>query len=496
MIRTRIAPSPTGYLHIGSARAALFNYLYAKRHGGQFILRIEDTDVERSKKEFEDDILEGFRWLGLQWDEGPGVGGPYEPYHQAQRIDLYRGYLEVLSAKDLVYECFCTKEELERERELQILSRQPPKYGGKCKNLSSNERNTLKNEGRASTLRFKVPHKIITVKDLIRGALTFDTSTLDDFIIAKDINTPLYNFAVVVDDHHMKISHVMRGEEHISNIPKQILLDEALGFDIPEFAHFSLILNADRSKLSKRQNKVSLLEYRSDGYLPEALINFIAFLGWNPGGSRELYTLPELVDAFDIEKVNKSGAIFDTKKLDWYNNHYIRTRSIKDITDLAVDHFIQAKLMERAEDGWYTIPETGERIPRTQVEQIVSVERERIKKLGDIVEASGFYFEKKLHLDPTLLAWKQMTPDQTKEALQFSHTVLSEIPEGEFSTATLEKTVKERIALEKKENGVILWPLRVALSGRSASPSPFEIASILGKDKTLSRITEAYKSLG
>ena len=496
MIRTRLAPSPTGFLHIGTARTALFNYLFAKHAGGQFILRIEDTDIERSKPEFEKDIIEGLSWLGLQWDEGPDVGGPYEPYRQAQRSDLYKKYLLQLKEKDLIYHCFCSKEELERERELQILSRQPPKYSGKCRSLSEAERNSLIEQGRASTLRFKITPKVFTVDDLIRGTLTFDTSSLDDFIIAKDFSTPLFVFAVVVDDYLMQISHVLRGEEHISNIPKQILLDEALGFDVPHFGHLSLILNSDRTKLSKRQNKVSLLEYRNEGILPEALINFIAFLGWNPGGDRELYTLSELVEVFDSAHVNKSGAIFDTKKLDWYNNHYLRSRPLSDITNLAVTYYSSAKMLSESSDGWYTYTETGERYSRATIEQIVDVERPRIKKLDELPVLTRFYFEKKLSFDSALLRWKAMTDDEVKNALQFSHRVLSGLDEAKFDSKNLEVALKEAIGAESMQNGAILWPLRVALSGLQASPGPFEIAAIIGKDKTLQRVTDAFKSVG
>lgn len=493
MVRTRIAPSPTGYLHIGTARTALFNYLFAKRNGGQFILRIEDTDTERSKKEFEDDILEGLRWLGITWDEGPDTDGPYGPYRQRDRLSLYKEYLEKLYEKGLLYRCFCSKEDLEKEREIQTLSKQPPKYGGKCRNLTPEEREACIHQGKTSTLRYKIEPQILKVTDLIRGELTFDTNTLDDFIVAKDFDTPLYNFAVVIDDYLMKISHVIRGEEHISNIPKQVLIDQALNFPVPQFAHLSLILNADRTKLSKRQNKVSLLEYREEGYLPEALLNFIAFLGWNPGGTRELFTLSEMGELFDLKQVNKSGAIFDLKKLDWYNNHYIRALESSKITNLALPYFLKVGLLQAGKDSCYTLSETGEKISLEYLERIIVLERERVKKIADFASNTPYFFQKKVTLDPELLKWKEMTTQDVQNSLEFCHRILSPLEDADFQAVTLESKLKEAIKVSEKENGSVLWPLRVALTGLRASPNPFDIAAILGKEKTLQRLADALQ---
>ncbi|MDO8490003.1 MAG: glutamate--tRNA ligase [bacterium] len=494
-VRTRLAPSPTGFLHIGTARTALFNYLFAKHHGGQFILRVEDTDVERSTKEFEKDILDGLSWLGMQWDEGPGVGGPYGPYHQSERIDIYEKYLRDLFDRGLLYNCYCTKDILEAEREVQILSRQAPRYNGKCRSLSEEECVAKKASGAPSTLRYKIEPKIFTVTDLIRGELTFDTAILDDFIVAKDFRTPLYNFAVVVDDYLMNITHVIRGEEHISNIPKQVIIDEALGFPVPQFAHLSLILNADRTKLSKRQNKVSLLEYREEGYLPEALINFISLLGWNPGGERELYVLDELAKLFDLEHIHKAGAIFDVRKLEWFNNHYIRERNIDDIVDLVVPILVRDGFIQLSADLWYTVVETGERIERDYLRAIIRLERERLKKLSEISEHTALFFKNVVTFDPSMLLWKTMTKEQAKESLTFSHAILSTLDSTEFTPSELEKLLKDALAGEGRANGEVLWPLRVALTGMKASPTPFEIASILGKEKTLQRITDAIALL-
>lgn len=494
MVRTRLAPSPTGYLHIGTARTALFNYLFAKKNKGAFILRIEDTDLERSKKEYEDDIFEGLKWLGLQWDEGPDSGGSFGPYRQRERLDLYKKYLRDLADKGLLYQCYCSKEELEKEREIQVLSKQPPKYSGKCSALSDDQKQELEKSGTPSTLRFRVESKIFKVEDLIRGNITFDTSILDDFIVAKDFDTPLYNFAVVIDDYLMQISHVLRGEEHLSNVPKQILIEEALGFPVPQFGHLSLILNADRTKLSKRQNKVSLLEYRNEGYLPEALLNFIALLGWNPGGERELYSLDEMAEIFDLSRVNKSGAVFDVQKLDWFNNQYLRKSDLDKITCLSIPHFISANLIHEKNESCYTITETGENVDVGYLKKIVGLERERVKKLSDIPQNTNFFFQGKLSIDPSLLRWKTMTETDVEDSLQFCHRHLSSLPEESFTESVIEKTLKEAIVKEQKQNGFILWPLRVSLTGMQSSPNPFDVAAILGKAKTLQRITDAFRS--
>ncbi|MBI4272916.1 glutamate--tRNA ligase [Candidatus Uhrbacteria bacterium] len=488
MVRTRIAPSPTGFFHIGTARTALFNYLFAKKNNGSFIVRIEDTDKERSKPEFERDILEGLTWLGMQWDEGPDKKGEYGPYHQSERFALYRRYLEELNNKSLLYKCYCTKEELEEEREMQVLSRQPPRYSGKCSARTAAEQHALEKEGRTSTLRFRIErNRKLTIKDHIRGDLTFDTDILDDFIIAKDFDTPLYNFAVVIDDHLMKISHIIRGEEHISNVPKQALLAEALDFSTPEFAHLPLILNPDRTKLSKRQNKVSLLEYRTDGYLSEALINFMVLLGWNPGGDREIFTLAELEEIFDLTRVNKSGSIFDTHKLDWFNAHYIREMDISKLTSLCTPYFISA--------GYLTEKEASAKHEDAKIEKIVDLERERIHKISEIPLHTSYFFLTDVEYDDHLLLWKNTSPQATQEGLRIAEKVLLSLDESDFTASKIEQKLKQAIVEGKLKNGVVLWPLRVSLTGLAASPSPFDVAAILGKKKTLERVSHALKRI-
>ncbi|HHE76843.1 MAG TPA: glutamate--tRNA ligase, partial [Candidatus Parcubacteria bacterium] len=370
-IRVRFAPSPTGYLHIGSARTALFNFLFARKNKGKFILRIEDTDRERSKQEFELDIIENLKWLGIEWDEGPALASPYRetrespifnfqsskerkytgnygPYRQSERRDAYKKYLEKLLKEGKAYYCFCSKEELEAKKQDQISRGLPPRYDGKCSNLSREEVEKNLREGKDFVIRFKIPEKKILFNDLIRGKIEFDASLFGDIVIAKNLETPLYNFASVVDDFEMKITHIIRGEDHLSNTPKQILLQEALGFPSSAYAHLPLILGQDKTKLSKRHGAMAVGEYKRKGYLPEAIINFLALLGWNPDTEREIYPLPSLIKDFSIKKIQKSGAIFNLEKLDYLNGFYIRQKPIEKLTELCLPYLIENNLIKPA----------------------------------------------------------------------------------------------------------------------------------------------------
>lgn len=407
--KVRIAPSPTGPLHIGVARSALFNYLFAKKHDGKFVLRIEDTDTKRSNSKYEKDILNGLKWLGINWDE---------IYKQSQRTKIYEKYLKKLLDSGQAY-----KDEI---------------------------------------IWFKNHNKKIVFNDLIRGRVEFDSSLLGDFSLAKDLKTPLYNLAVVVDDYEMKISHVIRGEDHISNTPKQILIYEALGLPIPQFAHLPLILGSDKTKLSKRHDTVSVAEYKKQGYLPEAMINFMALLGWNPGNNKEIFSVKELIKEFSLDKIQKGGAIFNIEKLYWFNSYYIRQLSISQLAKLCAPY----------------LPKTN------NLEKIVKLEQERMKKLSEVGEMTEFFF-KEPEYKPSLLKWKDMTKKEIKDSLDKLEEILSK--------SKLEGAKKILLSMENR--GELLWPLRVALSGRKASPGPFEIAEILGKAKTLQRIKKAKKLL-
>ena len=337
-VRTRFAPSPSGFFHVGSARTALFNYLFAKKNGGKFILRIEDTNPETSKKEYEQDIINSLEWLGFEWDEF---------HRQSERKDVYKKYLEKLLSKEKAYYCFCSEEELEAQSQYQTSIGESPRYSGKCGKLEHKEIQECLSRGKKSIIRFRTTDKIIKVKDLIRGELELDTNIIGDFSIARDLESPLYNFSVTVDDAEMKISHVIRGEDLLSNLPRQILIQEALGFPQVQYAHLPLLLGPDRSKLSKRHNAPSVTTFREDGYLPEAIINFLAFLGWNPGDEREIYSLPSLIKEFSLERVQKGGAIFNIQRLDFMNGFYIRQRSIEKLTELCVPYLIKSNLIEK-----------------------------------------------------------------------------------------------------------------------------------------------------
>lgn len=491
--RVRFAPSPTGYLHIGGARTALFNYLFARHNGGVFVLRIEDTDTERSRKEFEDDIIAGLRWLGIEWDEGPDCGGPYGPYRQSVRSSMYERYLRQLEEQGRIYPCYCTKEELEKEKQEQILAKQPPRYSGKCRTLTHGQRSARDAAQMPSMLRFELEPSHIIIDDLVRNSVQFDTALMDDFIIARNYKTPLYNFAVVIDDALMNITHVIRGEEHISNTPKQIQLAQALGLAVPRFGHLPIILNPDRTKLSKRENKTSLIEYKTAGYLSHALVNFMALLGWNPGGDRERFSHDELIELFEVKQVNKSGSIFDTVKLDWFNAQAIRELDINELVRLCVPYFISAGFISSAENGGF-IDSSGISVDTERLKRIIISERERIKKLSDIVRNTSYFFTEDLSYDAAMLKWKDMDDDDIRSSLTFSSDLMSNIDELAPS-ADIERIFREHIAQSGRSNGAVLWPLRVALCGLTASQSPFEIASIIGIERSRLRIRHALEKL-
>lgn len=478
-IRVRLAPSPTGLFHVGTARTALFNYLFAKKHGGVFIVRIEDTDTARSEKKFEEDILAGLTWLGLTWDEGPRKDGGYGPYNQSERIDLYKKHLDILFEKDLAYHCFCTKEELEAQKNYMMASGLPPKYSGQCAGLTKEEAKQKKNEGMPSVIRFRTPAKKLSFSDVIKGKIEVDTELIGDFTIAKSFEEPLYNFAAVVDDELMKISHVIRGEDHISNTPKQILLQEAFGFESPAYGHLPLLLGTDKSKLSKRHGAKSILEYKEEGYLPEALINFLVLLGWNSGTERELYALSELEKEFDLTHAQKSNAVFNMQKLDWFNAHYIRQKTDDELSRLCLPYLEQAGFAHEQMNMGY-------------IAKIVRIEKERMKKLSDIVVLAQFFFAAPTYAKE-ILVWKKSNAVRAKESLFASAEEFEKVNDGEFFGEKIKEALG--VVAARFGNGEAYWPLRVALSGQEASPGPVEIADILGKEETLRRVRQAIALL-
>ncbi len=500
-IRTRIAPSPTGLFHIGNARTALFNYLFTKKNNGTLILRVEDTDQERSKKEYEEDIIESLKWLDIQYDE---------LYRQSERTEIYKKYIEKFLEEDKAYYCFCPPDELESQRQYQISQGQSPKYSGKCLGMPKQEIEKNLEANKPFVVRFKVPiKKTIFFHDLIRSKIKFDSSQIGDFIISKGLDQPLYNFVVVVDDYEMKISHIIRGEDHISNTPKQILIQKAMGFPQLKYAHIPLILGTDRSKLSKRHGATSISEYRKLGYLPETIVNFMAFLGWNPDTEREIYTMPSLIKEFSLEGIQKGGAVFNIKKLDNLNGFYIRQKSLKRLTELCMPYLVEAGLIDKTNhDLDYSetpglfkqkkskikIKETKELVDIDYIKNIIQIYQERLKFLSEIVELTSFFFKDKLDYENDLLRWKSMSNQEIKQALDKVGDILRNIDEKKFNKNNLEKIFLTE-ANGAGDRGSILWPLRVALTGQKASASPFEIAEILGKEKTLKRVVEAEGKL-
>ncbi len=497
-IRTRFAPSPTGRLHIGGARTALFNYLFTRKNEGRFILRIEDTDKERSKKEYEEVVYDSLSWLGIEWDEGPKKGGKYGPYRQSERKKIYKKYLKKLLEEGRAYYCFCSEEDLEAQRQYFRSIGKPPVYNGHCRDLSDEEVREKIKKGENYIIRFKNPQKEIIFKDMVRGEVEFDTSLFGDFSLAKNLNEPLYNLACVIDDHLMKITHVIRGEDHLPNTPKQILLYENFGWDIPEFAHLPLILAPDKSKLSKRHGSVSVTDFKKEGYLPQALVNFIAFLGWNPGTAKEIYTLKELINDFSLGRVRSAGAVFNRKRLDHLNGVYIRKMPMEEFLPRCLAYLEKEGLIQKGEEE-YVIKETSEKIGERKLQNIISLYKERLKRISEIPALTEFFFRKELNYSGKLLIWKDQTREEVIASLDKLHNLLSSIENwGDESLKNLLLPAAKEWGqkLRNKNNrGYLLWPMRVALTGQKASAGPFDIAEILGKKTTLKRIKRAREIL-
>lgn len=416
---TRFPPSPTGPFHVGNARTALFNYLFTKQNHGKMVFRMEDTDKERSKKEFEKDIIDNLQWLGLELD--------FKNFpRQSERSETYKKYLQKLLDDNKAY------------------------LDGKA-------------------VRFKNPNKKVKFEDLIHGEIEFDTTELKDFVIAKNLEEPIYHLAVVIDDFEMGVTHVIRGEDHISNTPRQILIQEAIGAPRPIYAHLPLILAKDRSKLSKRKHgeSVSVSYYRKSGYLPEALVNFLALLGWNPGTEREIFSMEELIEKFDLKKVQKAGAVFNVEKLDWLNKQYIKKMPIKELEKELL------KFLPKEPDNW---------------NKIVELEKNRISKLSDIKEGIGYFFEEPVY-SSSLLIWKDSDKDKTAVYLEQLLKILCDIPEDKFTKENIKSAVWDYV--EKNGRGNVLWPFRVALTGLERSPEPFIVAEVIGKQKTINRLKSA-----
>jgi len=463
-VRVRMAPSPTGLFHVGSARTALFNWLFARRGRGKFLLRIEDTDRERCRPEFVSDIIEALHWLGLEWDEGP--------FFQSQRLHLYQEAARQLLKQGQAYHCCCTPEELAERKQPMLAAGKPPKYDGRCRSLSLQEREALRAEGRPAAVRFLTPQEGTTAfEDLIRGAVEFENALLDDFVILKSDGYPTYLLGCMVDDAEMEITHVIRGEDLLSSTPRQLLLYKALGKSPPQFAHLPLLLGPDRAKLSKRHGAMPVLWYRDQGFLPEAMVNFLALLGWSPGDDREILSREDLIEAFSLEGVGKSGAIFDIEKLKWMNGLYLRSLSMEKLAELA------RPFMER----------TGVRCGGEYLSRVLALEKERARTLGELPDLTGFFFS-----DDFAIEEKAAAKWFTRESLLLLGELAGRLEQVEPFGAAAAETALRSLAKEKEIRAAsLIHPARVALSGRSVGPGLFEMMEVLGKARVLSRLRKA-----
>ncbi|MFL5723464.1 MAG: glutamate--tRNA ligase [Chloroflexota bacterium] len=489
--RVRIAPSPTGPLHIGTARTALFNYLYARHTGGTFVLRLEDTDQARSSIAYEKDILDGLHWLGLHWDEGPEVAGeaargPFAPYRQMLRLASYEEAAARLLAADQAYPCYCTPEELDADRKAQEAAKEPPRYVGRCAQLTPEERAARDAEGRRAAVRFRVGTGVVGFDDVVRGRVEIDVSNLGgDFVIVRGDGTPLYHFTVVVDDAAMEISHVIRGEDHLSNTPKHILLFRALGHPEPVFAHLPLILNPDRTKMSKRKSQTAMSDYIAEGFVREALVNYLALLGWATGTEEEVLAIDEIVERFELEAVHKGGAVFDRERLEWLNGQWIRRLAPDDLID-RLRPFVEA---EHAAGRIDRVPSDEE------LRSLLPVITERLPRLGAIGDLVGFLWVEDIELDPAVLVPKRWDAATTREGLVAARSTIAEVGAVSFEADELEPALRSLAEERGWKVGDLFMAIRVAVTGRTATPPLFDTLVALGREATLRRFDRAIEIL-
>lgn len=486
-IRVRFAPSPTGPFHIGGARSALFNWLLAKKNNqGKLILRIEDTDRARSTKESEENIKAALKWLGITWDEGIDVGGEYGPYRQTERLEIYKEYTDRLIAEGKAYYCYCTDEELEAERNALMAKNEMPIYQGRCRHLTEEQKAQFIAEGRKPTIRFRTPeNQQVVFDDLVRGKMSFESNGVGDFVIVKSDGIPVYNYAVVIDDASMKITHVIRAEEHLSNTPRQVVLYEALGLKVPTFGHISLILGKDRTKMSKRHGATSVEQYRKLGYLPEAIVNFLALLGWAPNSEQEIFSSEELIQEFSMDRVAKNPAVFDIDKLNWINAHYMKEADPHLITDLAIPHLVEAGYI------------TGElsAAEKAKLTEFVAVVQDHLSYAAQIVDYADIYFK-----DDVVIAGddaeeaKQMLLDEEipavialfKEKLNALETV----------DAAGVKPILKAITKELKVGGKkVFMPIRIAMTGQMHGPDLVQLIAVLGRERVIKRIDQTMENI-
>ncbi|MGR9047934.1 glutamate--tRNA ligase [Halobacillus faecis] len=483
-VRVRYAPSPTGHLHIGNARTALFNYLYAKNAGGKVIIRIEDTDEKRNVEGGEKSQLDYLNWLGIEWDESSEKGGEYGPYRQMERLDIYKKYVDELMERGLAYKCYMTSEELEAEREAQMARGEAPKYSGAHRDLTEEQIAAFEAEGRKPSIRIRVPENhTYTFNDIVRGDITFESSDFGDWVIVKQNGTPTYNFAVAIDDYLMKITHVLRGEEHISNTPKQMMVYEAFDWEPPKFGHMTLILNEERKKLSKRDQHILqfIEQYKNLGYLPEALFNFITLLGWSPVGEEEIFTQDKLVEIFDADRLSTSPAVFDPAKLKWMNNQYIKASDLDRVVDLALPHLVEAGRLSQ------DMSEEDRKWSR----ELISLYQEQLSYGAEIVELTELFFKQEIQYDEA--AMEVLEGEQVPEVLETFKKNLHELEE--FTP----ENIKKQIKAVQKETGhkgkKLFMPVRVATTGQTHGPELPNAIHLLGLETVTVRLNDVLNKL-
>ncbi len=480
-VRVRIAPSPTGAPHVGTAYIGLFNLAFARVHGGTFLIRIEDTDRVRSSQRSEDAILRSLRWLGLEWDEGPDIGGPCGPYRQSERLPIYQEHVQLLIDKGAAYRCICTPERLDAMRQQQRQAKQPIRYDGHCRDRSAAEIETAVQQGQPVVVRLKVPEDGVTVvHDAFRDPITIDHTQIDDQVLMKSDGYPTYHLACVVDDYLMRVSHVIRAEEWISSTPKHLMLYEAFGWEAPVFMHMPLLRNPDKSKISKRKNPVSLDFYKRQGYLPEAMLNFLALLGWSMPDERELFSLQEMIQEFSFDRLSLGGPVFDLQKLEWINGMYLRQLAPEALAERLQEQVIRPKA-QRLADASY-------------VREIVPLLQERLHTLGDFYSMAAFFYDTPLTYDTTLLIPKGRKPRETANVLTEVGDYLQR-DDGPWTDAEIEAAMRTYLERAKWDARSLFMTLRVAITGRTASPPLFATMQVLGRETCLERIEDAIARL-
>ena len=482
-IRVRYAPSPTGDLHIGNARTALFNYLFARHHGGEFVIRIEDTDLKRNLEHGEQSQMDNLSWLGIDWDESPEKPGEYGPYRQSERLHIYQPLIEQLLAEDKAYKCYMTEEELEQEREAQKARGEMPHYGGQHAHLTKEQEAAFEAEGRVPVIRFRVPENVVyEFDDIVKGPITFESKNISgDWVIQKRDGMPTYNFAVAVDDHFMKITHVLRGDDHIANTPKQMMIYDAFGWEVPRFGHMTLIVNSETNKkLSKRDGGILqfIEQYRNLGYLPEAMFNFITLLGWSPVGEEEIFSHDQLIDLFDENRLSTSPAAFDAKKLEWINNTYVKQAPLEKVVELALPHLKAAGRVSEnpsaAEMEWVT--------------KLVSLYHEQVSYGAEVVEVSELFFRDELHIDGAAKA--ELANETAPVVIKAMREQLENLDEADFTAENIKPLTKAVQKATGVKGRQLFMPIRIAVSGQMHGPELPSVIEVLGKEKAINHIDQ------